>query len=118
MYHSYVMGIGESINALTAEGFEIRNDGSNYMVAFPKENCFRWEAFISNNLELGYWNEYLTEDGVVFLFHLDDGIRRYEVYNFDNDEVLALCERLCECKLESLKHMLTGNHYYKEIIGE
>lgn len=117
MYHSYVMGIDDAIYALAAEGFTIRNDGSNYMVAFPKEKCSQWEVFISNHLELGYWNEYLTEDRVVFLFRLEDGIRRYEVHNFDNDEVLYLCERLCECKFVSLRHMLTGNHYYKEIIG-
>ncbi len=117
MYHSYVMGIDESIKELTAEGFIIRNDGSNYTVTFPKEKCTLWEKFISNNLELGYWNEYLTENGVVFLFHLDDGIRRYEVHDFNNNEVLSLCEKLCECKFESLKQMLIGNHYYKEIIG-
>ena len=117
MYHSYVMGISDKIKELTADGFEIKNDGSNYMVAFPKEQCSLWETFISGNLERGYWNDYLTEDSVVFLFHLDDGIRKYEVHNFDNSEVLALCEKLCECKFQSLKHMLTGNHYYREIIG-
>ena len=118
MYHSYVMGIGDTIWALKTEGFEIRNDGSNYMVAFPKEKSAIWESFISKHLEFGYWNEYLTEYGVVFLFHLEDGIKRYEVYNFDNNEVLSLCEKLCECKFESLKQMLLGNHYYQEIIGE
>ncbi|MBO5323923.1 MAG: hypothetical protein J6A88_07485 [Oscillospiraceae bacterium] len=117
MYHSYVMGVDDSIRELTVEGFEIKNDGNNYMVAFPKEKSSVWEAFISAHLELGYWNEYLTEYGVVFLFHLEDGIKRYEVYDFNNNEVLSLCEKLCECKFESLKHMLTGNHYYREIIG-
>ena len=117
MYHSYVMGIGDTIRELETEGFEIRNDGNNYMVAFPKDKGTIWETFISKHLELGYWNEYLTEHGVVFLFQLDDGIKRYEVNNFDNAEVLSLCEKLCDCKFESLWHMLTGNHYYKEIIG-
>ena len=117
MYHSYVMGINDSIMELSTEGFEIKNDGNNYMVAFPNEKCSVWEMFIASHLELGYWNEYLTEYGVVFLFHLEDGIKRYEVYDFNNNEVLSLCEKLCECKFESLKHMLTGNHYYREIIG-
>ena len=118
MYHSYVMGIDDSIKELTTEGFEIKNDGNNYMVAFPNDKCAVWEMFISSHLELGYWNEYLTEYGVVFLFHLGEGIKRYEVYDFDNDEVLSLCEKLCECKFESLKNMLAGNHYYREIIGK
>lgn len=118
MYYSYVMGIDDSITALKADGFEINNDGSNYMVAFPQGKDSVWEDFISKHLALGYWNEYLTENSVVFLFHLDDGIKRYEVYNFINNEVLALCEKLCECKFASLKQMLMGNHYYKGIIGE
>ena len=118
MYHSYVMGIDDSIKELTTEGFEIKNDGNNYLVAFPNDKCAVWEMFISSHLELGYWNEYLTEYGVVFLFHLDEGIKRYEVYDFNNDEVLSLCEKLCECKFESLKNMLAGNHYYREIIGK
>ena len=118
MYHSYVMGITDVIMELTTNGFEIKKDGNNYMVSFPREKCSAWEGFISNHLELGYWNEYLTEYGVVFLFHLEDGIKRYVVYDFNNNEVLSLCEKLCECKFESLKHMLIGNHYYKGIIGE
>ncbi|MBQ3515520.1 MAG: hypothetical protein IJA32_17285 [Lachnospiraceae bacterium] len=75
-----------------------------------------WEEFIVNHLETGYWNEYLTEKEVVFLFHLEDEIKKYKVYDYKNDEVLALCEKLCECKFESIKAMLIGNHYYKNIL--
>ena len=84
---------------------------------FKKNKESIWEDFITKHLEVGYWNEYLTEDKVIFLFHLEDEIKRYEVYNFDNDEVLALCEKLCECKFDSLESVLIGNHYYKRILG-
>ena len=117
MYHSYVMGIDASIMALKELGFDVVNDGNNYMVAFPKEKSSIWEGFVSTHLDVGYWNEYLTEYGVVFLFHLNDWIKRYEVHDFENAAVLSLCEELCECKFDSLKQMLTGNHYYKSIIG-
>ncbi len=117
MYYSYVMGIDDAIMELISDGFEITKDGNNYKVAFPEGKSSVWETFISNHLELGYWNEYLTENTVVFLFHLNEGIKRYEVYDFNNDEVLALCEELCECKFESLKQMIAKNHYYKEIIS-
>lgn len=116
MYYSYVMGIDKSIYELEKEGFLIECDGENYMVSFPKEKALVWEGFISEHLEFEYWNEYLTENGVVFLFHLEDGIKRYEVENFINDEVLKLCERLCECKFESIKKMLSDNHFYKTMI--
>ena len=118
MYYSYAMGVGEDILLLQAEGFEIQRDGGNYTVAFPREKCSVWESFISEHLETGYWNEYLTEYGAVFLFHLRDGIRRYVAYDFLNDEVLSLCEQLCECKLESLQQMLTGNHFYRPLLTD
>ena len=116
MYHSYVMGIDSSIKALKFSGFTIEQDGTNYMVSFSKENASIWEEFISNHLEFGYWNEYLTESGVIFLFHLQEGIKRYVVDHYENEEVLNLCETLCECKFESMKSMLRGNHFYKDKI--
>ncbi len=97
--------------------FEINRDGGNFMVSFPEEKAAIWEEFISAHLEFEYWNEYLTENGAVFLFHLQDGIKRYEVNDFINDEVLGLCERLCECKFESIKRMLSDNHFYKRFIS-
>ncbi len=118
MYHSYVMGVDDSILELKRQGFTIENDGDNYMVSFPASKSWIWEAYITKHLQLGYWNEYLTEDKVVFLFHLEDGIKKYEVYDFSNDEVLSLCEKLCECKFTSIRDMLVGNHFYNEIIGK
>ena len=117
MCYSYVMGIDSSILSLKNENFEIQSDGENYTAAFPEDKREIWEEFITAHLDPGYWNEYLTDSGVIFLFGLEDGIRRYEVYDFDNAEVLALCEKLCECKFGSLKQMLTGNHYYKNILS-
>lgn len=67
-------------------------------------------------MEVEYWNEYLTEDKVIFIFHLPDGFRRYEVKGYDNDEVLGLCEKLCDCKFVSIKQMLSDNSFYRSII--
>lgn len=114
MCYSYVMGIDNKIYTLRDSGFIIERFGNHYGVAFSKEKADEWEQFISRYLELGYWNEYLSEDGVVFLFHLEDGLRRYNVKNYKNDEVLSLCEKLCECKFKSIKDMLKENHYYSD----
>lgn len=116
MYHSYVMGIDNSIKELESKGFIIENDENNYMVSFSKENASIWEEYISNHLELEYWNEYLVDSGVIFLFHLHEGIKRYVVDNYENDEILKLCEKLCQCKFESIKSMLSCNHFYKDKI--
>lgn len=117
MYYSYVMGIDRSIYELENQGFTIESDRANFMVSFPKDKASVWEAFIVKHLAIEYWNEYITDKGVVFLFHLQEGIKRYEVDNFEDEEVLTLCEKLCECKFESIKSMLLGNHFYKRILG-
>lgn len=114
MCYSYVMGMDDSIMSLSEQGFDIKPDGNNYTVSFPKHMAPLWEDFVKAHLQLEYWNEYLIGDEVVFLFHLQDGIKRFKVENYENDEVLKLCEKLCDCKFESIKGMLLGNWFYKE----
>lgn len=41
-------------------------------------------------------------------------MKKYIVYQYNNDEVLELCEKLCECKFESIYKMLNNNEFYKE----
>lgn len=118
MCYSFVMGIDDSIKELSRFGFTVEADGSNYTVSFPEDKAPIWEEFITVHLEVEYWNEYLSGDQVVFLFHLQDGIKRYVVQGYENPEVLALCEQLCDCKFESLKALLLGNHFYKSVMKE
>lgn len=112
------MGIDESILSLTKYGFDVKRDGENYTVTFSKYKAPIWEDFIRKTLKPEYWNEYFADGKIVFLFHLQDGIKRYEIENYENDEVLRLCEQLCECKFTSLKDMLLENWFYNENIGE
>ena len=117
MCYSYVMGMDDSIMSLNGQGFYIKPDGNNYTVSFPEYMAPLWEDFVKAHLQLEYWNEYLTENKVVFLFCLQDGIKRFEVENYRNDQVLKLCEKLCDCKFESIKEMLLGNWFYNEKLG-
>lgn len=116
MYYSYVMGIDESINELKEDGFTIEPEGDNYKITFPSNKAQDWEKYIASHLESGFWNEYLADNSVIFLFHLEDGIKRYQVFDFKNDEVLALCDKLCNCRFESIKAMLMGNSFYQDKI--
>lgn len=115
---SYVMGVGKSIYNLKTQGFKIKKSGSNFIVFFNADKSKIWENFISNNLQAGYWNEYLTNNSVIFLFNLQNNIKRYVVYNYENQEVLELCEKLCESKFQSIKSMLTKNKTYRKIINK
>lgn len=118
MYYSYVMGVGKDIFVLKKQGFKIKKRGSDFEVVFKPENVKTWEEFIVNNLQVGFWNEYLAGDKVVFLFNLQDGIHRYEVQDFENEEVLALCEKLCERDFGSIKNMLFTNKFYRKILNK
>jgi len=116
MFYSYAMGVDKSIYTLEKQGFEIEETDGDYMVSFPKNKSKVWEEYIKTQLKLGFWNEYISknENKVVFIFHLEQGFKRYVVENFNNDEVLDLCEGLCKCKFESIEKMISDNRFYKE----
>lgn len=115
--YSYVMGMDDSVLSLKDWGFDVKPDGENYTVIFPEKLSVEWENFVSSQLKLEYWNEYFIGNKVVFLFHLQDGVKRFEVEDYENDQVLKLCEKLCGCKFESIKSMLLENWFYKEKLG-
>lgn len=114
MYYSYAMGMNEEIYELEKDGFIIEKDDNDFRITFNKKLANKWEEFVYEHLEVEYWNEYITDDEIIFIFHLKDGFRRYVVKNFENDEVLRLCEKLCNCKFESIEEMMKDNKFYKE----
>lgn len=116
MCYSYAMGMNDDILSLRDHGFAVERDGANFTLAFAAEKAAEWEKFVSRHLTEGYWNEYLTDTGAVFLFQLKEGLRRYEVMNFEDDEVHRLCETFCGCKLPPLRQMLEENPFYKTVI--
>lgn len=107
----------DSVLSLKDRGFEVKPDGENYTVIFPEKLSAEWENFVSSHLKLEYWNEYFIGNKVVFLFQLQDGVKRFEVENYKNGQVLKLCEKMCGCKFESIKSMLLENWFYKEKLG-
>lgn len=117
MNYSYVMGSDSIIKELRYEGFNVKEDGKNYMVSFSEDKSESWENFIANNLKLGYWNEYIRDESVVFLFQLEEGLKKYIVKNYEDNEVLKLCEQLCNCNFKSIRYMLSSNHYYRDKIN-
>ncbi len=116
VYYSYAMGMGSDVLSLREQGFCVNADGENYTVSFSAEKTAVWEEFVCSHLALEYWNEYVRGTKTVFLFRLSYGIRRFEVYNYEDDEVLRLCEQLCERKFTSIKEMLLENWFYKEVL--
>lgn len=71
-----------------------------------------WEQFIKDQLKVGFWNEYISKDKIVFLFKLENDFRRYEVIDSENDEVLLLCRKLFDPNINSIEEMITSNDFY------
>ena len=76
LFYSYVKGFSPDSRELAEAGFVWKQDGENAELAFPGEKASLWENYVAAHLPCGYWNEYLQEDSVVFLFQLPDGFRR------------------------------------------
>ena len=64
--------------------------------------------FCAISIDIPKWTYYL------FGIEIETQIRDYNDYV--NDEVLHLCEQLCNCKFESIKKMLSDNSFYSTII--
>ena len=113
MLYSYAMGVDKSIYELEKQGFKIEEDDGDYMVSFPESKSEIWENFIKSKLQVEFWNEYMSRDTmeIVFNFHLKEGFKRYVVKDLNNDEVLSLCEKLCNCKFGSIEKMMSDNHF-------
>ena len=113
MNYSYVMGVS-NIDKLKENGFEIKQYGSNYGVSFPNDKSRIFEKYIYENLQNGFWNEYLGKE-IVFIFKFKDGrFKRYVLNNANEKEILNLCEKFANCKFESIDKMLKDNSFYKE----
>ena len=116
MLYSYAMGVDKSIYELEKQGFIIEEDDGDYMVSFPESKSEMWETFIKSKLQVEFWNEYISRDTmeIVFNFHLKEGFKRYVVRDLNNDEVLSLCEKLSDCRYESIEKMMRDNLFYNE----
>lgn len=121
-YYSYVMGISREILILKEYDFEIEKEfdieenRNNYRIIFPVDKFELYEEFIVKNLEKGYWNEYLNNEKVVFIFKFEDGsAKKYVLTDKNHDEILELCCKFAEFEFKSIKEMLLSNDFYKEI---
>ena len=115
MNYSYIMGIN-NIDILKEKGFQITEFTDNeYGVIFNDEEIPFYEDFICNNLENGFWNEYLGKDKIFIFKFLDGTIKRFVLDKDNEGTVLELCRKFANNSFESIDKMLRGNDYYREM---
>lgn len=113
MNYSYLMGI-KNITKLKDEGFIIDEIDGDYGIKFEKNKEKFYEDFVIENLEPGYWNEYLGEK-FVFIFKFIDGSVKKYVYDKTNEEqIFNLCCEFAEYTFPSFQQMLEDNSFYAE----
>lgn len=113
MYCSYLMGVND-VTELRENGFVIEEIDGDYGVKFSSDKKDFYEEFVFDNLEKGYWNEYLG-DHLVFMFKFEDGRTKRYVYDEQNEEeILNLCRKFAEQDFISFWDMLKDNEFYAE----
>ena len=117
-YYSYLMGGSDSVLELVKYGFKIeKNESGNYEIIFPINMERKFEKYLLNNLKPGFWNEWLNNDRVHFLFRFKNGdFRGYELSEKNEKEILELCQEFANVKFKSIKDMLMENQFYSKYI--
>lgn len=116
---SYAMGVDDSINELSSQGFEIVPDDEDYKVKFNSVNSDIWESYIREHIKDTYWNEYINLNtmDITFLIKENDEITRVVNHNFEEDDILLQsCNRLCEQNFKTIKDLIYSCSFYKEAI--
>lgn len=114
MNYSYVMGIRD-IEVLKQNHFEVKQFGHHYGIIFSDDQIEFYEKFICEQLQNGFWNEYLGKK-IVFLFKFQDGTVKRFVFNDKNEqEILRLCCEFAGVEFSSILDMLQENEFYRNL---
>ena len=113
-YYSYLMGGNDKVLELTKYGFKInQNERGSYEIIFPSTMERKFEKYVLNNLKPGFWNEWLNNERVYFLFRFKNGdFRGYELSEKNEEEILKLCKAFANTDFKSIKDMLMENEFY------
>ncbi|MAZ67707.1 hypothetical protein CL652_02985 [bacterium] len=119
---SFIMGeknISEKdINAVGGEIVEATKNGF-LCVRFPKSSAKAFEELIVEKMEPGFWNEYLTDDEVVFIFkHKDSSVERLVLSEETDAAIVELGNKFNDDEPtdESAWAWLANNSWYAPIV--
>ncbi len=91
---TYIMGqrnISTSDIELIGGRVDSITDAGHICAEFPATKAKRFEELINEKMEPGFWNEYLTEEQVVFIFkHKDGRLQRFVLSDENEHEICSL----------------------------
>ena len=124
-YLSYLMG-AENIKDqdLTDLGIDIveKTDSGSRKLRIPKEKVEGYKTLIREKMTPGFWNEFLNENGIHFIFKLEDGdTKEYTLSPENEQEIDNLCAKLNNEPPEKTANVykyISDNDFYHDLMLE
>lgn len=111
----------EHLESIGVQILEKDPDGDRKLKIFP-ESLPRYRDLIKEQLNLGYWNEVVGENEIIFIFKSKDGsIKEYNLTPENEAEIAALCSQFNGDSLEKTSNVykyISGNSLYKDFMNE
>lgn len=125
IYLSYLMG-AENITDkdLTNLGIEIaeKTEFGNKKLKIPKEVIIRYKDLVKEKMALGFWNEFLDESGIYFIFKFKNGdLKEYTLSPENEQEIDRLCAELnseSPSKTANVYKWISNNDFYHDFMME
>jgi hypothetical protein len=121
-YLSFLMAApdisNEELSRLGIEILETHGSGIRGL-RIPGSGLPGYKALIRERMKLGFWNEMVGRDEMIFLFKLSDGtLKELHYSEKTRDEIARLCTDLNKDPIERTSDMpryLAGNPFYREV---
>ncbi len=108
----------EELNRCGIEVVETFGSGIRGLL-IPGHGLPAYKALIRERMKLGFWNEMVGRDEMIFLFKLSDGtLKELRYSEKTRDEIARLCTDLNNDPIERTSDMpryLAGNPFYREV---
>lgn len=123
MYLSYLMGADKILDQdLTDLGIEIaeKTDSGSRKLKIPSEKIDGYKNLIREKITPGFWNEFLNENNVHFIFKFKNGeIKEYVLSPENEREIDKICAELNNeppDKTANVYKYISDNDFYHDFM--
>lgn len=122
-YLSYLMGADQiSDPDLTDLGIEIveKAMSGHRALKIPKASIERYQQLVRNKMTPGFWNEFLDENGIHFIFKFKNGdikeLTLSEDTEHDIDQICAELNGETPADTANVYKWISNNHFYHDFM--
>lgn len=109
---------------LTALGVEIvdKTDSESRKLKIPSESIETYKSLIQEKMTSGFWNEFLDENNIHFIFKYENGdVEEYTLSPKNENKIDALCAKLNNEPPEKTANVykyISDNDFYHDFMME